>query len=162
MYFACLRVGEISISNNKSEHTLPISAVRIKNYSSKNPQIILTLNSFKHSASPSFLTLPSSDPCCPKAALLEYLSVRPPGPSALFLSPQARPLTSHQVTQALNKSLAAAGLPPKRFSSHSFRAGRASDLAEAGVGETLIRQTGRWKSNAYLQYLRYPLFRLPA
>ena len=157
MYFAGLRVGEIAISHNKGTHTLPIRAVQIKGYPSKNPQTILTLNS-----SPSYLTLPSSGSCCPKAALLDYLAIRPPKHHALFLSPQGRPLTSHQVSNALHKSLVAAGLPPHRFSSHSFWSGRASDLAEAGTSETLIRQTGRWKSNAYLHYLRYPLFRLPA
>ena len=41
-----------------------------------------------------------------------------------------------------------------RLSSHSFRIGGAILAAENGISPDLIRVAGRWKSNAYLGYIR--------
>jgi len=46
------------------------------------------------------------------------------------------------------------GFDEKRFSSHSLRIGGASALAAAGAPSWVIQLTGRWKSLAFLQYIR--------
>ena len=45
-------------------------------------------------------------------------------------------------------------LNPFRFSSHSFRVGGASVLAAAGVPDYIIMKMGRWRSLAFLDYIR--------
>ena len=62
----------------------------------------------------------------------------------------------------LKDLVAAVGENPEDFNTHSLRVGRATDLALAGTSDAIIRQTGRWKSNAYLAYVRFDLFHLPA
>ena len=39
---------------------------------------------------------------------------------------------------------------------HSFRIGAATWAAAKGFTDTQIRQLGRWKSNAFLNYIRTP------
>jgi hypothetical protein len=45
---------------------------------------------------------------------------------------------------------------PRLYSSHSFRKGGAVSLQEEGVEDSLIRRTGRWKSDAFNLYVRHP------
>jgi integrase len=50
--------------------------------------------------------------------------------------------------------LGKAGYEPSKFSGHSFRAGGATDLFAGGADPRTIKLAGRWKSEAYLLYLR--------
>lgn len=43
---------------------------------------------------------------------------------------------------------------PASFKTHSFRIDRASDLASKWVPESSIMQLGRWRSDAYISYIR--------
>lgn len=54
----------------------------------------------------------------------------------------------------LQKLAEAYGLDPRRVSSHSLRIGGVSALAAAGVPDYVIRDMGRWKSLAFLTYVR--------
>lgn len=54
----------------------------------------------------------------------------------------------------LQKLAVAYGLDPRRVSSHSLRIGGASALAAAGVPDYVIQDMGRWKSLAFLTYVR--------
>jgi hypothetical protein len=54
----------------------------------------------------------------------------------------------------LNKSIKLLNLNPKLFSGHSFRAGGATDLFNAGVPTVIIKKMGRWKSDAVMIYHR--------
>lgn len=40
------------------------------------------------------------------------------------------------------------------FRPHSFRIGRATDLAKQGVSESEIKALGRWESRAFQNYIR--------
>ena len=53
------------------------------------------------------------------------------------------------------------GLPEEEYTPHAFRAGRTTDLVEMGLQDSVIRESGRWNSKAYLEYVRFDLFRLP-
>ena len=66
---------------------------------------------------------------------------------------------SHRLTyDCFNKHIKAAvvrvGLNPWFFSTHSLRIGGASALAAAGVPDYIIQTMGRWKSLAFLLYIR--------
>ena len=43
-----------------------------------------------------------------------------------------------------------------KMTTHSFRAGKASELAKHGYSEKEIKRVGRWHSNAYLNYTKLP------
>ena len=55
------------------------------------------------------------------------------------------------VTKAVGVSV---GIDPARVATHSYRAGGASTYVAAGVPEHIIRQMGRWRSDAWLGYVR--------
>ena len=52
----------------------------------------------------------------------------------------------------LKAAVSKLGLNPDDFSSHSFRAGRTTDLVEMDCPDATIRVSGRWKSSAILEY----------
>ena len=64
------------------------------------------------------------------------------------------PLTRSQFTGVLAKAIRCLGLPTQVYTSHSFRIGRASDLASKGLSNETIKQLGRWKSDAVERYIR--------
>ena len=64
------------------------------------------------------------------------------------------PLTRSQFTDVLAKAIRCLGLPTQVYTSHSFRVGRASDLASKGVPNETIKKLGRWKSNVVERYIR--------
>ena len=49
-------------------------------------------------------------------------------------------------------------LNPSVYKGHSFRIGAASHAAERGMSDAQIRILGRWKSNAFLKYIRVSSF----
>ena len=44
---------------------------------------------------------------------------------------------------------------PTAYSSHSFRKGGAVSLQQQGVEDSIIRRTGRWRSDAFHLYVRH-------
>ena len=93
--------------------------------------------------------------------LKEYLEVRQNSPGDLYVQPGGEPVKRDFLAKKIKSLIAAVGLDPSQYNTHSLRVGRATDLALQGVPEALIRETGRGSSNAYLQYVRFECFRLP-
>ena len=160
MYFACLRVGEV-VHSNHGNHCLHLDAIFLSSLTPKADMIIV-LNSYKHSKKPAKFLLPQGKDTrfCPKKALLEFLIARQSAPGPLFVGQKGEHLSRYLVQKTLKKSLTRIGCDATRFNTHSFRVGRASDLATQGVSEQIIRETGRWNSNAFMKYLRFELFHL--
>jgi hypothetical protein len=48
------------------------------------------------------------------------------------------------------------GLDTMKYEGHSFRIGAATFSAECGFSDTQIRAMGRWRSDAFLKYIRIP------
>ena len=55
---------------------------------------------------------------------------------------------------SLKRMVAIQGFDPEKFSTHSLRIGGATALAAAGVPDSTIQTLGRWKSLAFLVYIR--------
>ena len=55
------------------------------------------------------------------------------------------------------RAATASGFDPKRFGTHSLRIGGASIMAAAGLPDHYIQTLGRWKSLAFLAYIRMSL-----
>jgi hypothetical protein len=63
-------------------------------------------------------------------------------------------LSYDKYTGVIKRAAFQSGFDPARFSSHSVRIGGASSLAAAGFDNYYIMLAGRWKSLAFLDYIR--------
>ena len=98
-----------------------------------------------------------TDQCiCPVAALLEYLVKRGTGPAPLFLFQDGTSLSKQRLVSQVHQVLAPHGIDCSRLTGHSFHIGAATAAARAGVEDSKIQTLGRWRSSAYLQYIRMP------
>lgn len=93
---------------------------------------------------------------CPVSALLNYLTIRGNSPGLLFHFKDNTPLTKSRYTSKFRDFLNQAGIDGTQYAGHSFRIGAASTAAAKGVEDSLIQTLGRWKSTAYLTYVRLP------
>ena len=98
----------------------------------------------------------TGDDICPVAAMSAYLAVRGPSQGPVFQYADARPLTKVRFTDQIRDALATIGYDPKSYAGHSFRIGAASTAAERGVEDSSIKALGRWKSDAFLAYIKLP------
>ena len=57
---------------------------------------------------------------------------------------------------AHRSALSKAGVDPSKFCGHSFRIGAATTAAANGVEDAIIKTLGRWRSLAYLDYVKIP------
>ena len=91
------------------------------------------------------------------AQMLAYLSVRGrqnDGP--LFRFRDGKPLTRQRVVSAVRGASVKSGIQAQLYTGHSFRIGAATTAAARGMEDSVIRPLGRWKSLAYLEYIKIP------
>ena len=97
---------------------------------------------------------------CPVKAVWAYLATRDAIPGPLFKLANTQGLTRQEFSARLTRTLTAAGVPVKGYTTHSFRIGAATTAKEAGVSDVHIKMLGCWKSDAYQLYVRTPKERL--
>ncbi len=85
-----------------------------------------------------------------------WLLVRGKQSGSLFRFQDGKPLTRQRFVQAVRGALIKAGVQADRYASHSFRIGAATTAAARGLGDSIIKTLGRWKSPAYLEYVKIP------
>ena len=93
---------------------------------------------------------------CPVDIFLQYLSLRGSKHGPLFVFVDGSPVTRAFFSDKLSMTIKYCVLDPSRYKGHSFRIGAASYAADSGMSHTEIRALGRWKSNAFLKYIRIP------
>jgi len=153
-FYGFLRIGEITRNdqNEGKNHCLQLQDVK-----AVSDGFIISFKSYKHST-PGLITQihigKQEINYCPVFHLAQYLYLRSKSPGPLFISPEGSPVNRVQFTQILNQSLSLAGLPSSCYKSHSFRIGASSFAMELGKSDAQIRALGRWKSNAFLKYIR--------
>jgi hypothetical protein len=76
--------------------------------------------------------------------------------SPLFHFDDGVAVNRNWLMRRVNELLVLIGRDPRSYSSHSFRKGGAVSLQERGVEDSLIRKTGRWRSDAFHLYVRHP------
>ena len=91
---------------------------------------------------------------CPVYALERFMRLSSCSKGALFKDSSSRPLTTQRFRRQLSSVLQAMGKPPSRYPPHSFRIGAATYAAAMGLSDAEIRQLGRWRSSAFLRYVR--------
>ncbi len=72
----------------------------------------------------------------------------------MFVWNNIRPVMARQVAKAIKDVLELLGEASTGYSTHSFRIGRATEEAVKGASDAQIRDLGRWKSSAFLSYIR--------
>ena len=97
---------------------------------------------------------------CPVGAVLAFLAIRGALPGPLFTTDNGQYLTRERFAGLLSKTLLAAGVSDKGYTTHSFHIGAATTAKEAGISDVHIKMLGRWKSEAYQLYVRTPRDRL--
>lgn len=93
---------------------------------------------------------------CPVAAILAYLAVRGEREGPLFVYRDGRYLTRQRLVAEVRSALVRAGMDQSNYSGHSFRIGAATTAAERGIEDAVIKTLGRWRSLAYLEYVKIP------
>ena len=160
-YFAFLRSGEFT-SSPSSTCTLEPSDIAVDNRS--NPTYItVRLRRSKTDQFGRGTTIfvgRTHEDICPVAAVLAYLARRPGTPGPLFIFDNGAPLSRSYLVRTLRTTLTDAGIDTTGYSGHSFRIGAASAAAKAGLPDSMIQTLGRWKSAAFLSYIRIPVDRL--
>ena len=160
-YHGAFRVGELCESGTLA-HTIRVEDV-LPGRGEDGGSFELRLSSFKFSKEGTSVLLSPvvGGTHCPIQALSAFLRVRPNRPGPLFIKESGAPLRRPFVACVLKRCVTQIGLNAEKYNTHSLRVGRATDLAAAGASEALIRETGRWNSNAYLKYIRFKTFELP-
>ena len=160
-YYGCLRIGEACISNNP-ENTLKNNCTEFVSLRGEK-FFKYTLTKFKLSKEPVTLAFCENKLAkhCPLKALIKYSAEKPKGCTYFFSFLNGSPVKREFVVKNLDKLTSAIGLDSAKYTSHSLRAGRATDMGEAGVSEHQIRSAGRWRSDAYKCYLRFEVLPPP-
>ena len=95
---------------------------------------------------------------CPFREIRKYMAYR--GEEYLmddkpfFVLTDRSPVTQPMLRNLLRKILKRLNLNWRLYTIHSLRLGRGGDLLKQGMGIEMIKQIGRWKSNAVLQVLK--------
>ena len=161
MYHGCLRICEV-LKAVGNDHALKAENVNFIWENNKMVAVKLTLSSYKHGKEPfPFQIRATFNKYCPVAAIFEFCKLRGDKAGLLFVKENKKPVNRNFLVKYLKKWIVKLGLDSNLYNSHSFRIGRATDMARAGVPEQIIKATGRWKSEAYARYIRFDNFTLP-
>lgn len=158
-FFGFCRSGEITTpSENNYDPNVHLSLSDIATDNVKCPSM-LSIN-LKHSKTDQerkgvkIIIGKTGDDLCPILAMLNFLKVRGSHPGPLFCWKSGSPLSKSSFVKSVRSALTTANLPADNFAGHSFRIGAATTAASAGICDSSIQSLGRWKSNAYLLYIR--------
>ena len=157
-YHACLRAGE-AVQSNTLEHTLKTDQVTIQDNT-----IHIKFRSYKHSTTttPTMVLQQDVDPiCCPVYTLRQYLQLRSNKGGPIFIDQNQSPIDRQLLSSTLKAMITLIGLKPENYNTHSFRIGRATQLAQDNHSYATIQTAGRWHSSAYLRYIRPNSITLP-
>ena len=156
-FYGLFRIGELTFTK-KGIHNL-ISKRNVKFCKNNQTQTcaIITLHSYKHSLGQKAKIALKQQPIsslCPVRALKRYIQHDHNAKDHLFVLPCGSPITSTFFRQVLRKCVHICGLDPSTYTAHSFRIGGATHAFSQGLSTAQIKHLGRWKSSAYLKYIR--------
>ena len=160
-FFWFLRTGEMTVPNDQNYD--PSCHLSVGDVAVDNPRAPTLLRvSIKQSKTDPFrkgIDLymgRTGTEVCPVAAMLKYLVARGSQAGPLFRFEDGRFLTRQRFVSAVRAALSEAGVDESKYGGHSFRIGAATTAAEKGLEDSVIKTLGRWRSLAYLDYIRLP------
>lgn len=153
-YFGLFRVSELVVASN----TLIGTALMSENIQLDKNSVVITLLKYKTNQRGKEVTLKlpsdSNQAICPVYTTSKYIQIRPKHSSIFFCHANGSPVTRQQFSAVLSKCLGKTIYASGHYRSHSFRIGRASDLAAQGMPMSQIMKLGRWQSMSYKLYIR--------
>ena len=160
-FFGFLRVSEFTVPTqhdyDASTH-LSLSDISVDNRN--NPQLIKV--HIKQSKTDPFregtdiYLGATNNSIFPISRLIPYLSIRGAQPGPLFITKDHRYLTRLLFSQKLDTLLDHLQINTQQYNTHSFQIGAATTAAQALIPDAHIKMLGRWRSDAYQQYIRTP------
>ena len=99
---------------------------------------------------------------CPVTTVLGYVGSCGAQSGPFFLDSRKKPLRKSTFITEIRQILENLGFPQHQYARHSFRSGAATSATLAGVEDSTIQLLGRWRSAAFLHYVRTPQDRLAA
>ncbi|XP_070597474.1 uncharacterized protein [Erythrolamprus reginae] len=155
MFFGALRVSEAMAS---SQADTSLRAFQFADLAFRQGGVSLVVRRSKtdqlHRGVALQLSAATDQSVCPVAALRLYCGMRGSGQGYLFRHCDGTPLTRFQFWALVSRAMAQVGMDPAGYGTHSFRIGAASSTALSGFPAHRIREIGRWRSAAYLGYVR--------
>lgn len=154
-YFGLLRVSEV-VHSTWQHHGRALLLDDIKFDHSCAVVVAIRQSKTCQMGEPTYLRIPceADSNMCPVCSLKKYLAVRPSTQGYFFKHKNDKPLTRAQFSAVLAKCISSSPYKGANLLSHSFRIGRASELASKGVPDEAIMKLGRWRSAAYSTYIR--------
>lgn len=154
-YFGLFRISELVVTTaSQSDRPLRYSDV---SFIKMNSVIKITIRYSKtnQAGTPIIMCIPCEQDSnlCPVCALQRYCCIRPKIQGYMFVHSDGRPVTQTQFSAVLAKAVRMCGFE-NHFRSHSFRIGRATQLALEGTSMDIIKRLGRWRSDASRLYVR--------
>ena len=160
-FFGFLRMGEAVVpSDTQYDPEVHLSFGDVKVNSRSQPRWLEVrikaskTDPFRHGVS--IYVGATGGTLCPVAAVLAYLVQRGTRKGPLFQFKNGQYLTRARFVTALRCALQKTGIAAENYSGHSFRIGAATTAARCGLQDSLIQTLGRWRSSAYLVYIRTP------
>ena len=154
-YYGLLRVSEIVFTSTfQTSHPLQLSDLSF--LSNSLMTVTIRVSKTCQRGQPVHLKIPCipNSEFCPVCVMREYSTVRSKSLGQLFIHANGRPLTRSQFAGVLAKAVQSTIYRSEHIRTHSFRIGRASELASLGVNFDVIKELGRWRSDAYKTYIR--------
>ena len=155
-FFACLRASEFCADSTLS--IIPTMS-DVSFYQNGSSRVMLYTCHSSKTAPQGFQVHVgcSGNPICAPCIMTHFFSLSPYEPSSPLFRFSSGRLLSYRVYNTIIKRLVQlAGLDPSLYSTHSVRAGAATQAARAGLQPDSIKRLGRWRSQAYMVYLRPP------
>ena len=90
---------------------------------------------------------------CPIRYLLNYLAIQPIESGAFYVGPNNLPVQYPAVLSLFDKLAEFLDLPLGRYKPHSFCIWAMTELHVKGFSNEIIKQRGRWSSNAFQRYI---------
>jgi len=158
MYHGAMRVSEVAQGAN-STHAISLDQIRISTNT-----IGVSFDTYKHSDSkgiqPVFMIDAEMAGVCPVKTLKKYIKTRGKKPGPLFVYEDGHPITRGSIVKQLKDILNTLGLNSDTYNTHSLRIGKTTDLYKSGATHLQIMKCGRWKSNAYLTYVKPDIIKM--
>ena len=116
--------------------------IPIKHSKTALPTTLATVH-YKHIPI-SFVITPQPNKSCPFTNISLYLSLIGLTPGPLLCFPGGNPVSRSAFMSRFNKNLNLIGLDSKFYEGHSFRIGKATELALSGIPDHEIQARSRW------------------
>ena len=156
-YLSLLRQSNLAISGLEGSLS---HVVKQKDIEVVHHNLHITVRSTKTSWQPcdQYVVIIPSNPgsrYCPVQAWKRYYEIAPKNPQLpAFWVKGGSPLTSKTWLGAVRLALRYVGVPsPNAYTLHSIRRGAAQECISRGLDEQLVREAGRWRSDAMYRYI---------